>query len=188
MKIVFVGNCQTGSLSFYFQQLSSNYDVKWLLYHESFKGHFGEWSDKIENKIDNYDIIMDEIRNSDVIVYQEICREKSLFCNTETFLKNKKESCRLIKIPDIYFDYSKCEDSIKELIMREVKNKVDIKVSDIFLKYRERRRLMNANVHHPTTFVFLKVLHRLCKLLNIDTLSKEKRNMFLQDDNYMKLP
>lgn len=186
MKIAFIGNCQIASLCFYFQQLPHDFDVKWLLYSDEFKAHFGEWIDKVKNKIDNYDIIFNEIKNSDVIVYQEICKEKSLFCNTETLQKNKKESCRLIKIPSIHFDYANYKDSIKELNKREVMNKVDITVSDIFLKYKNLRLMLT--IHHPTTFLFLKILNRLCRLLSIPTISKKKGHIFLQDDNYMKLP
>jgi hypothetical protein len=40
---------------------------------------------------------------------------------------------------------------------------------------------------HPNTFLFLEVVNAICKLLNIATFSEEKRNMFLEDENYMNL-
>ncbi len=80
----------------------------------------GRWSDKIKNKIDNYDISFDVIKKSDIIVYQEIVKDKSIFSNTETLQTNKKESCILLKIPSIYLDYSNYDLSIKELRQREI--------------------------------------------------------------------
>lgn len=41
---------------------------------------------------------------------------------------------------------------------------------------------------HPNTFLFLELVNEICKLLNIDTFSEMKRNMFLQDNNYINLP
>lgn len=188
MKITFIGNCQTISLCFYFQQLLCDSDIKWLLYDHKFKRHLGRWTNKIKNKIVNYYRIFNVIKKSDVIVYQEISKEKSKFCNTETLQKNKKESCVLIKIPSIYLDYSNYDVSIKELRRREIENKVDIRVSDIFEKYRERRLILPAHYNHPNTFLFLEVVDELSKLLNIDSFSEEKKNMFLKDNNFMKLP
>jgi hypothetical protein len=92
----------------------------------------------------------------------------------------------LIKIPSIYLDYSNYSSSIKELKKRELENKVDIIISDIFEEYREQSLMLTIN--HPNTFLFLEIVNRICKLLNIDTFSKIKRDMFLQDNNYMKLP
>lgn len=74
MKITFIGNCQTTSLCFYFQELLGDYNIYWLLYDNQFIKHLNEWSDKVKNKIINYDISLDIIKNSDVIVYQEISK------------------------------------------------------------------------------------------------------------------
>ena len=186
MNITFIGNCQTASLCFYFQQLLYDCDIKWLLYGDEFKRHLGSWTNKIKNKIVNYDIAFDVIKKSDVIVYQEISKEKSIFSNTETLQINKKESCTLIKIPSIYLVYANYDVSIKELKKREKENKIDIIVSDIFEKYRERCLMITDN--HPNTFLFLEVVDELCKLLKIDSFSEEKKTMFLKDNNFMKLP
>jgi len=156
------------------------------MYGDEFRKHMGSWSDKIKNKIVDYDIAIDVIKTSDIIIYQEVCRDKSQFSNTETLQTNKKESCRLIKLPSIHFDYSNYNDSIKELRRREQSNNVDITVSDIFEKYG--RRCLMLNIVHPNTFLFLEVLDKLCKLLNIEPFSKIKRDIFLQDKNYIKLP
>ncbi len=174
------------SLCFYYQQLLGHNNIRWLLYSNEFLKHMGRWSDKVKNKIINYNLAFNVIKNSDVIIYQEISKEKSLFSNAETLQINKKESCRLIKMPSIYFDHSNYDSSIKELKRREMANKVDIVVSDIFEKYRGRTLMLS--ILHPNTFLFLEVIDELCKVLNIETFSKTKREMFLKDNNYMKLP
>ena len=131
----------------------------------------GRWSDKIKNKIDNYDISFDVIKKSDIIVYQEIVKDKSIFSNTETLQTNKKESCILLKIPYTYLDYSNYDVSIKELMRHEIEKKVDIRVSDIFDKYREMNLMVT--VVHPNTFLFLEIVDELCKLLKLDTFSED---------------
>jgi hypothetical protein len=185
MNIAFIGNCQTASLCFYFQQLLGEDNIYWLLYGDDFKRCLGNiWDSKIKNKILNYDIAFDIIKNSDVIIYQEINKNKSKFSNTETLQKNKKSSCRLIRIPSIYLNYLEYNNSIKELKNREAT--VDITVSDIFEKHRDKCLMLSIN--HPNTFLFLEVIDKICILLNIDTFSQIKKDIFLQDNNYMELP
>jgi hypothetical protein len=185
MNITFIGNCQTAALCFYFQQLL-NCNINWVLYGDEFKPHLGGWIDKVKNKILDYDISFDVLRNSDVIIYQEISKEKSEFSNTETLRVIKKESCKLIIIPSIYLDYSDYEKSIKELQKREIENKVDILVSEIFEKYSEEQIMLS--IWHPTTFLFLEIVNEICNILNIDSFSKNTRDHFLQDNNYIQLP
>ena len=184
MNLTFIGNCQSVSLCFYFQQLLIDWNIQWVLYGDEFKMHLGEWSHKTKNKILNYDISIDVIKKSDFIIYQEISKEKSLFCNTETLQSIKKESCRLIIIPSIYFDYS--DISTKELKKREIINKVDISVLAILEKYKDRSLMIATD--HPNTFLFLEIVNELCKILNVNTFTKFMRDLFLEDNNYMKLP
>ena len=185
MNITFIGNCQAVSLCFYFQQLVE-YNISWVLYGDEFRQHIGNWSNKVNNKIFNYDEAIETVKKSDIIIYQEIKRDKSLFSNTETLQAIKKESCRLIKFPSIYLNYKCYDDSIKELKIREIENSVDISVSDIFEKFREKNLMITVN--HPNTFLFIEVVNEICRILHIDTFSKLKRDIFLADNNYMKLP
>jgi len=185
MIIAFIGNCQTASLTFYFQQLL-DCNIQWLLYGEEFRGHLTAWSDKVKNKVLDYNISLDIIKNSDFIIYQEICKEKSEFSNSETLNSIKKDACILIKIPSIYLDYSDYDNSIEELKKREIQNSVDITVSDIFENNRDK--ILLRGLWHPTTFLFLEIIDKICKLMNIDTFSSNTKETFLQDDNYMALP
>ena len=188
INISFIGNCQTASLCFYFQQLldSNMYHVSYIMYGEEFRMHLSGWSHKVNNKITNYDESINTIKNSDIIIYQEIVKEKSLFSNTETLKLIKKESCKLIMMPCIYLVYSNFDISIKELRRRELENKVDLIISDILEKYRDTNHMLT--IHHPNTFLFLEIVNEICKIINIDTFSENKRNIFLQNPNYMNLP
>lgn len=89
-------------------------------------------------------------------------------------------------MPSIYLDYSNFDVSIKELKRREVENKVDLIISDILEKYRDTNHMLT--IVHPNTFLFLEVVNQICKMLNIDSFSEFKRNIFLQNNNYMNLP
>jgi hypothetical protein len=42
MNITFIGNCQTASLCFYFQELQDNFNSQWLLYGDDFKQYIGK--------------------------------------------------------------------------------------------------------------------------------------------------
>jgi hypothetical protein len=189
INITFIGNCQMISLCFYMQQLfknDKNYNISWVLYSKDFIKHLGYWSIKCNNKIIKFDKIINRIINSDIIIYQNIKKNKSLFCNTETLNKLKKKSCKLLILPSIYLIYDNFDISIKKLIERENKNNVDIKVSIIFKTFRDNNLMLTNN--HPNTFLFMAILQRICYLLNLNFFTEEKFNYFNNYYNYMELP
>jgi len=187
INITFIGNCQTISLCFYFQQLlNQNYYICWVLYDEEFKKHLRKWSVKCKNKIIDYDLSIQKIKDSDIIIYQNIDVNKSLFSNTTKLCEIKKNSCKLIQIPCIYLLYNDFENSIQELINRENKNNVDIKVSDILYKFKDKNLMLTYN--HPNTFLFMEIVKILCNLLGYHFFTEEQYNDFLKNNNYMKLP
>jgi hypothetical protein len=186
MNITFIGNCQTVALCFFFQQLlPKDNNICWVLYGEEFKMHMGIWSVKCNNKIIDYDTSIQTIKDSDVIIYQNIDVNKSVFSNTNTLLELTKNTCKLIKIPSIYLIYRDFDNSIKELIKRENENDVDIKVSEIFYKFKHTTLMLNPR--HPKTFLFLEVVKVLCTLLDYDFFTEEQYNDFLKNENYMRL-
>lgn len=188
MIITFIGNCQTVGLCFYLQRLlhSKNYDICWILYGEEFRPHVNEWSVKCQNKILDYDTSILKIKESDIIIYQNIDINKSVLSNTNTLNELKKTNCRLIQIPSIYLIYNDYDNSIKELIYRENKNKVDITVSSIFMQFKHQNLMLTC--HHPTTFLFMELLKILCKKIEIDFFRQEEYNYFMQNNNFMELP
>jgi hypothetical protein len=190
MIITFIGNCQCISLCFYFQLLVYNkiHTSSWVLYGEEFREHIGSWSNKCKNKILDYNKSIEQIKISDVIVYQEIVKEKSFFSNTETLLSIMKQGCKLIRIPSIYLDYNDYDNSLQELKRRENAKSVDITVSTIFEKYRNKNILLMLNIWHPTTFLFLEIMKELCLLMNIEFFRKRQYIFLLKNNNFMGLP
>jgi hypothetical protein len=188
MILTFIGNCQTLSLCFYFQQLlnNENDNVFWILYGEEFKQHLGNWSDKCKNKIYDYDCAVQQIKNSDFIIYQEIKTNKSAISNTIFLQEHKKDDCRLIKIPSIYFDYNDFDNSLLQLQTLETTNNTDIKVSNILNRYKNYTLMLTIN--HPKTSLFLQLVNELCILINIPFFSKKQYYFFLKNKNFMELP
>jgi len=187
MNITFIGNCQMLSLCYYFQQLlSKDNNICWVSYGKDFNHHLGKWSVKCKNKIIDYDNSIQTIKDSDIIIYQNIDVNKSLFSNTNTLRKLTNNSCKLIKIPSIYFIYNDFSNSIKELINRENKNNVDIKVSNILYNFKNTNLMLTCV--HPKTFLFLELIKILCNLLNYNFFTDEQYNNFLKNENYMELP
>jgi hypothetical protein len=187
MNITFIGNCQTLTLCFYFQQLlNENNNIYWILYGEEFKEHLGNWSVKCKNKIIDYHDSIQQIKDSDIIIYQEIDVKKSLFSNTNMLCLIKKNTCKLIKIASIYLIYDDFNNSINELIHRENENNVDIKISNILYKFKDINLMLTSN--HPKTFVFMEIIKLLCNLLNYNFFTEEQYNNFLKNENYMELP
>ena len=187
IHITFIGNCQTLSLCFFCQQLlaKKHYDVRWVSFGKHFEPNLGRWSDKCVNKIIEYSASIERVKISDIIIYQEIAKDKSLFSNTETLVGLKKSTCRLIKMPSIYLEYNNYNISIKELELREKINKTDLIVSNIFNKYKGYNLMLT--VRHPNTFLFLEIVKELCRLLQLNFFTRERYNLFLKNPNYMEL-
>lgn len=188
INITFIGNCQTVSLCFFFQELLDTkvYNVSWTLYGDEFLPHMGKWSIKCQNKILSYDDSIERIKKSDYIVYQQIIEEKSTFCNTNALKEMKKNTCVLIQIPSIYLIYDEFDTSIKNLENREIINNVDIKVSTIFYKFRNENLMLTC--WHPNTFLFMEIIKILCNKLHVKFFTDTKYKKFLKNKNYIGLP
>jgi len=188
MKITFIGNCQMVALCYFFQQLllNTHHDVRWVTYGEEFLIHLAGWSDKCKNKITYYGKAIDRIKKSDVIIYQNVDKSKSSYCNTEYLKSYKQDNCKLICLPSIFFKYENFNESLRLLREREEKSYVDVKVSEIFLMFKDKQMMLSIN--HPKTFLFLFITNRLCKMLGFKFFPIEKYNLFMSNNNFMGLP
>lgn len=178
MNITFIGNCQILSLCFYFQQLLLQENICYVLYDEIFKQDLGCWSMKCKNIILDYNETIQKIKDSDIIIYQNLS-------NRNTLSEITKKSCKLIKIPYIYLHYDDFDNSIRELIERENKNNVNIKISNLFYKFKDNNLMLTYK--HPTTFLFMEIIKIICDLLNINFFTEEQYNHFIKNKNYMEL-
>uniref|UniRef100_A0A6C0F6R1 Polysaccharide biosynthesis enzyme WcbI domain-containing protein n=1 Tax=viral metagenome TaxID=1070528 RepID=A0A6C0F6R1_9ZZZZ len=188
MKIVFIGNCQTLSLCYYFQELLKTkitYNIYWLMYGEEFRGHLTGWSIKCKNKILDYNESIRKIKESSIIIYQNISLKKTAFCNTKTLYELKRENCKIIQMSSIFIDMSDFDNSIKNMIERENKNNTTLSVSKILIKFRDKNLLRGKT--HPTTFLFMEIMKSLCKMLNIDFFKDEYYYNLLKNTNHMGL-
>ena len=179
--IGFIGNCQMLSLCFYLQQCLKNEftcEVRWILYSDR--------SDKCENKITEYDKGIDYISNCDIIIYQSLKKETSELFNEDKIMSYKKDSCILISLPHIFCDYKEYDKSILRLQEKENKYNVTISVSDI-INNNKHIKIVYSNVH-PTTFLFLEILKKLCVILKINFFIDEQYNYYVSNKNFMNLP
>lgn len=187
-KILFIGNCQMTTMCFYFQQLccTSKYEIKFAPFNDDVVKHLNEWSDKCKNKITNKDDIINEIKTSDVVIYQEIYEGISDISNEKYLRINVKPTCKLIKLQALNFYYDNYDESLQKLELKENTKKVDIKISDIIKQFPERNLFINNC--HPNTFLFLKIIEKICLFLNIPFFNTKQLIMYLKNKNYMGLP
>lgn len=186
MIISFIGNCQTIALCILLQRLlrKKPYLIVWLLYGDEFKEH--DWSHICMNSFTEYEESLEQIKLSDVIIFQEINKNKSLFSNEETLRQMKKSTCTLIKLPSIFFHYDNYDNSLIELQNREIINNVTIRVSQIINKYKTETLMLTYN--HPSMFLYLEILKEIFLLINIDFFNKEEYSKFIDDKFDIGLP
>jgi len=189
MNITFIGNCQTIALCFLFQELlhsDEDYYVCWIMYGEDFNRFIGDWTNKCKNKILTYDNAIQQLIKSDIVIYQNVCKSKSLFCNTENILEIVNKNCKMIHISSMHLDYSCYEDSLKDLQRREENLNVNFKVSNIIEKFKNKKLFLSK--WHPNTFLFLNIVKELCIIINIEFFTDEDYNNLLKNDNIVELP
>ena len=192
INITFIGNCQMVSLCYFFQRLLdvNKYNVKWVCYGKDFQ-RVGKrrWANKCLNKILNYNDSIERLKISDVVIYQIISLEKSLFSNPETLKNIVLKHCKLITLPSIHINYRNFKQSLKELQRREQLNNIDVTVSDIIVKHTGKNLMVNdTSIKHPSTFFFMEIMKKLCKLLEVDFFSEAYYKSFMRKKNYMQLP
>ena len=74
MKITLLGNCQTKALTWYIQQLNSNFDVRWVCI-EEFNckwGHHKSFHGKNIPVIVNTKECISRLKNSDLVIFQHV--------------------------------------------------------------------------------------------------------------------
>jgi len=183
MKITFIGNCQLVALCYYAQQLTD--DARWVCYGNEFLPFLDSWSDKCVDKILHHEGAIARVRESDVIVYQEVVGTKSTFCNEWTLQELKAPGCMLLKVPSIQWDYNDV-DIVKGLRDREIANNVNITASDMFERFRDTKLMMD--ICHPTTFMFLEIVREICTRTGLKFFTDEQVARFLENENHMGLP
>ena len=173
MNITFMGKCQTLSLCYYFQQLldKTKYNISWIMCSDCYLSHLNEHNVyKCDNIILNDDII-EQIKISDVIIYQNVDEENSNFYNADKLEELKKSECKLIMIPSIYFDCDNINLSIEEIKNCNVTNDINDKLLSLFNKYKCEK--LKENIKCQKTSLYLEIIKILFDTLDINEYNEE---------------
>ena len=78
--------------------------------------------------------------------------------------------------------------SLMSLQEKEKMNNVDILVSDIFSSNKTEINKLMVTINHPTTFLLLELIRRLCIILDVSFFTDVQYALFMVNNNYMELP
>lgn len=185
IKIGFVGNCQANALCWYFRNLLQS-DFYWV------DGVFGgkgspyitnqhRFLDQTKFNIYDHEVGIKYLKSCDVIIYQKIQPERNAHFNhlkIEKEYSNKKT--KLISFPHIVFNEE--TGDYQEMVIREEKNNVSIRVSEIIKNNNKKNQLMVRGIKnhdYPTAFFFIKIIQVMFDLLGIK-LDKEMHYQYLK--------
>lgn len=172
MKIGFVGNCQANALCWYFRNLLQS-DFYWV------DGVFGgknhpyinnqnRFLDQTKFNIFDHEIGIKYLKSCDVIIYQKIRPERNAYFN---YLKIEKEysneNTKLISFPHIFFNEE--IGDYKEMAIREEKNNVSIRASEIIKNNKKHQLMVRGIKNHdyPTAFFFIEIIKAILNILDI---------------------
>ena len=191
MKISLIGNCQTKALSWYIQQLNSDFDVKYIwtdigmglwAQNNFFKG-------KLTPTIVNIKAAQNRLLESDYIIYQPIRPSRIKNFNYEDIKKYKTKS-QLISIGCFYcqnptekiVDKKKYEEKSGLLGMKQRadKFKLDIQVHKI-IELHGVDAVSTDIAYHPKALYFIELVREICVKTGWDYYSDEQYNQYLKE-------
>lgn len=167
-----IGNCQTASISKYIRDLPDNHESFWLCYSELWKQKpwpkdirvFGE--EQIKFHVFKDDRIQEVINTCDVIIYQPSF-EVLHFINKYNPINKIHVTLSPIFVDDI--EYMKRKEEKYQASICVSKIIEDNRDLDLFIKQSD----------HPTSFVYLEIIRRICDMLSISFFSQEKYQKLL---------
>ena len=182
-----MGNCQSLAFCFYLQELlrGTDHEVRWVCYGEEMRINLAKWSDKCLNKITDDDEGISYLKTCDHIIYHPIKPATSKNFSIDqikSYARNK-----LTSVQSVHFDLASFEESLVETRRREVLNQIDIPVSDLFERYGHTYKLL-VTVNHPTTFLLLEILRKICTVLELPFFDNERIRMYMSNINYIGFP
>lgn len=185
--IAIIGNCQMLSTSFYLQQNTDKYLIKWCLFGESFKPHLGPWTHKCkEVMILGLNDSIEFIKEADIIICQKLSLKASKYFNYNLILTYIKQNCKIITIPSMYCDMNDFDNSIKKIQKKELENNNDILVSKIIIENKNNYPMITKN--HPTTIIFITIVNIIFTQINHPKICPYLHNYYLEKSNFMELP
>jgi hypothetical protein len=185
MNIALYGNCQTRALFFYIKKLQPNANIKWICPDLAFDkkvhvwAHTQEFEGKFVESLYNVDKSIDFIKQSDVVIYQNIDTARSPQINQDIIKKHAKQNVDLISISSYYYD-SSLKNPLDGMISRESKLKVSISSVELIIK--------NSNIHsmeqvhnHPNVHYFIDLCESICSMINWKQFSENDKKELLEE-------
>jgi len=193
MKITLIGNCVNKALTWYIQQLNSDFDVKWIWTDIGMK-NFAK-NDRFMGKpvptIVDTEEAKKRLSESDFIIYHPIQPARIKYFNYEDIKKYETSKCKLIPIGVFYLNIDDSNADNKQdkylkktgfigIKERAKKYNMEIKIHKIIEKFGPVD-LVTRNKYHPRVLFILELVREICKLTGWKFYSDE------QYDQYMKI-
>ena len=179
MKITLLGNCQTKALTWYIQQLNSNFNVRWVCI-EAFNGKWGQdtsFCGKDIPVIVNLNESISRLKKSDLVIFQHIKTESSKFFNHKK-LNSYLANAQSISISSMFYDTDHPE-YLEGMIERANEFNIDIPAHIIIEKHGSKITMQKKN--HPHAFYFLELVREICAKTGWDYYSEEQYNQYLKE-------
>lgn len=195
MKIAFIGNCQTETLSWYFQYLLLDAQINWISFSLGRKDKhyngFNFWStfrrlknrkaftkkflsrSRINQDTDEY------ISSSDLVIYQVLSKGASPRFHTQRLKSLISKDAIAIKIPSFHIGKNNIDKTLQGMRDRCDQNNTDIHINDI-LKNVPVESMITGEKMHPKAIYFLEVTRLICLKLGINFFSEEDYKMFIK--------
>ena len=186
MKITLLGNCQTKALTWYIQQLNSNFDVKWV------QPEFGRgcaWAqpgifrEKSIPTITGTEDSIQRLKGSSFLIYQPILPATSKNLNFEK-IKSYNPECHFISISSFYFhpDTSQ-KNGLEGMIHRANVFDIDVPAHKLIEKHGSNITIepSSQNPVHPTAFYLLELVREICTKTGWNYYSDAQYNQYLKE-------
>lgn len=166
-KIALIGNCQTLALSVYVSNLPFAKQCFWLC-------PTAEWEMWLENPafaehsacfIFESESALRYLSQADCLIWQKIILTKSVHLNLEAVPSHLKVNCKQVTIPCIYYKKSIGYDEMRK---KEKEKDTDLQVTAV-LDFLSEQRTYDDLMHseaHPTSFLLLEVVRKLCAVFD----------------------
>lgn len=192
IKVSLIGNCQIKALTWYIQQLNSDFDVKYIYTNigmQKFakKNYF---KGKTTPTIINTEVSLNRLLKSDYIIYQPIKPSRIKNFNYKDIQKYSTKS-RLISIGCFYCENTKMKNYINNKLYQEKsgllgmkerakKFNLDIQPHKIIEKHGICS-MSTQNPYHPKVLYFLESVKEICELVGWDYYSSDQYNQYLKE-------
>jgi hypothetical protein len=160
-NISLIGNCQTAALCKFLRKLPNQNECFWLCFEPEWVN--GNWAYSIDLwgaeqllfHIFDYETCIQKLMNSDLVIYQPN------FLNNSILSQINNSKILSITLSPIFVN------NLSFMTEKEEKYKTNIKVSDI-IKQNLDKKLYHKVDNHPTTFLTLEIVKKICEISDMD--------------------